>query len=305
MPYAQEKGYPSMPIQIIVNSAPGAMVDIFFRLIAEEAKNLWKVPVIVVNNTAGGGMVAASDVAKAKNDGYTFFGCITSSLATVTAARPNGMINVFRDCDPVAVNYQYTAGIMVARGDSKFKSLDDVIDYAKQNPGKLVVASGPVGTPSNLQLHLLKRLAKIDIVIMAYPGITEPITQLLGGHVDLITTTEIMVKPHIEAGKMRGINLLSKSLIFPDIPTFADKGYPQIDLFAHIGMYGPKGLPPTVLKAWEVAVMTAVKSPSVEKSFKRLGYNMNMLVGKEQLEKFDKDEVTKYSRFTPEELGWK
>ena len=104
---------------------------------------------------------------------------------------------------------------------------------------------------------------------------------------------------------MRPIVADYKSSLFPDIPTFADKGYPQIDLIGSIGLLGPKGLPPSVIKSWDTALKALKEKPELLGPFQKVGFNIDLLTGTDTLRKFYKDEVQKYSRFTPEQLGWK
>jgi tripartite-type tricarboxylate transporter receptor subunit TctC len=304
--YSQEKEYPNNPIQIFVTSRPGEGIDFFFRLLAEELKSSWKVPVNIINKPEGSGMVAASVVANANKDGYTILGTLTGNLASITVAKPkDGPVNLFRDFDPIAVYFGYNSALMVVRSDSKFKTLNDIINYAREKPGDLICASGQVGTPTYIDFELLKRLAKIDIAHMPTSGTAEQVTKLLGGHIHVIIATDRTAMPHIEAGKLRGIVADIKSAIFPDIPTFAESGYPEINVLQSMTILGPKGLPPAVIKTWERDLRVFPKDTKLAAQIKKGGYNVNLLMGTEELNKFFKEEVEKYSRFTSEELGWK
>lgn len=305
--YPQDKGYPNEPISILVPYEAGGGVDLFFRLFSEELTKTWKVPVNIINKVGGGGSVAGSEVANAKKDGYTFLGTMTGQLAVMTVANPKGPVNLLRDFDPVAINYGYVADVMVTRSESKFKALEDVVVYSREKPKELILGTGNVGTNIYLEAKMLNRLAKIDITILPLGGTAVVITQLLGGHVDLGNSSDVAVGPYVAAGKIRVlVSTVIKSSIFPNVPTYAEKGYPEIDLVPSIGLFGPKGLPSAITKTWDNAIVMIRKKPEFVASVNKLGYSVELLwVGSEKLINFSKEEVKRYSRFTPEELGWK
>jgi tripartite-type tricarboxylate transporter receptor subunit TctC len=302
--YPQSKNYPNKAVEILVPLPPGGGVDLFNRLLAEELKKIWNVPVIIINKPGGGGTIAASEVAHANKDGYTLISLLVTQLVSVTVANPEGPINLLRDFDAVAVNYRHSPSFMATRSDSKFKSLKDIIDYARKNPGAPNMGTPPVGTNSYLEIVLLEREAKIKYTIIPFRGTGELIPNLLGGHIDTMDASDVSVKPHIEAGKMRGVVTDTRSNLFPQVPTFAEEGYPEIDLIPSVGIFGPKGLPEEVIHAWEDALKLIFGKPEFIASMKKPGIGMHLILGAKGLDDFLRKEVKKYSRFTPEELGW-
>jgi len=302
--YPKEKGYPTKRIQIVVNHRAGGGIDLFFRQLSEELKNYWKVPVSVLNKAGAMGLAGCNTVVKAEPDGYTLLGTLLGILTTVTAAKPDGILNLLRDFAPVLIDAGYCSGIYTVRSDSKFKSLKDIIKYAKKNPGDLIYGSGPRGGETFLEWELLKRLAKVDIPIVPYSGGSEVMLQLLGGHIHIGGSSEFSANKHIKAGKLRPIAVDIKSSVFPDVPTFVESGYPEINLFGSVGLFGPKGLSPAVTKSWESALKVVLKDPKYLASLKRIGGNANFLKSTEKMNEFLKGEIEKYSRFTPKQLGW-
>ena len=302
--YPQEKKYPDNPVQIILAMGAGSGGDLFFRVLSEGLKKVWNVPVNVINKPGANGMLAAGEVASSRKDGYNVLGTQTSFLATVTVARPKGVAISLQDFDPVASFPGHTTALLCVRGDSKFKSLQDLVNYAREKPDDLVYGTLQAGSPGYLELKLLMREAKIKMNSISYKEPGEPVSNLLGGHIDLISGVDNVMMPHIKAGKVRALVAQRRSLLFPEIPVYAEAGYPGVNVVSSLGVLGPKGLPPEVIQAWESALRVVLKDPDRLATFKKNGHAANLTTGSE-LAAFWKEEVQRYSRFTPEELGWK
>lgn len=299
------QAFPNRPIELVLSSSPGGGVDLVFRLIAEElAKNL-KTQVNVVNQPAGGGAIAAEKVASARKDGYTLLGSLLGQVATMTVANPKTAANLARDFQPIAILHGYAAVIMLGRADAEFKTLKDVVAHAQKKPGDLIVAVGPAGTSLTLEVELLRRAAKIDIIPLPFAGSAQAITNLLGGHVNFAMASDVAAQPHIKAGKLIGIAVDVESAVLPDVPTFAKQGYPQVNLLASVAFLAPKGLPESTAKILADAIRKTVQEPKLQENLKSRGYNVDLRTATADVNKLVKDEIEKYTRFTPEDLGWK
>jgi len=297
------KEYPNKPIQIVVPHAAGGGIDIYLRLLSEELKKTWKVTVNVLNKPGGAGVVAAADVANAEKDGYTVLGMLLNLLATITAANPRSPVNLLRDFDPLEVN-TYAALTIVTRSESNLKSFDDIVEYARKKPDELICGTSEVGSTIYLEALLLNRFANIKITLVPLQGTSEIIPNVLGGHFHLGFINDVLAKPYLASGKMRALVSDIRSPLL-NCPTFAEKGYPQVNITNSMAILGPKGLPPAIVKVWENTLEIVVKEPNFINSYKKLGYNIDMITGADRLNKRLKDEIEKYSHFTPEELGWK
>ncbi len=295
--------YPNRTIQIIVPHSPGGGVDTLIRLLSDELTRIWKVRVNVLNKPGGGGAVAGGEVAHAEKDGYTVLGMLESQLVAMSVANPNGPVNLFRDFDPLASHYSYAPNVLITYADSQFKSLEDVVTYAKAKPGDLVCGSAAVGADVTLEVMLFNRAAKINITIMNFEGTAEVTTNVLGKHLPLGMIGFIPARPHIAAGTMRVLASDSKTSLL-QAPTFAEKGYPEVNVISSIVFAGPKGLPPAVIKTWEDAIVKVAKDPAFIANVRKLGFEVTFYVGAEN-EKYLREEIKNFSRFTPEELGWK
>ena len=299
------QNFPTKPIELVVSSSPGGGIDLIFRLLAEELAKTLKVQVNVVNQPAGAGAIAAEKVAGARKDGYTLLGSLLGQVATMTVANPKAPANLVRDFQPIAILHGYAAVIMLGRADAEFKNLKDVVSQAQKKPGDLIVAVGPVGTSLTLEVELLKRAAKIDITSLPFAGSAQAMTNLLGGHVNFAMASDVAAQPHIKAGKLIGLAVDVESAVLPDVPTFAKQGYPQVNLLASVAFLAPNGLPDATAKILADAIRKTVEEPKLKENLKARGYNVDLRTSAADLNKLIKEEIDKYSRFTPEDLGWK
>ena len=299
------QNFPTKPIELVVSSSPGGGIDLIFRLLAEELAKTLKVQVNVVNQPAGAGAIAAEKVAGARKDGYTLLGSLLGQVATMSVANPKAPANLVRDFQPIAILHGYAAVIMLGRADAEFKNLKDVVSQAQKKPGDLIVAVGPVGTSLTLEVELLKRAAKIDITSLPFAGSAQAMTNLLGGHVNFAMASDVAAQPHIKAGKLIGLAVDVESAVLPDVPTFAKQGFPQVNLLASVAFLAPNGLPDATAKILADAIRKTVEEPKLKENFKARGYNVDLRTSAADLNKLIKEEIDKYSRFTPEDLGWK
>jgi tripartite-type tricarboxylate transporter receptor subunit TctC len=130
-------------------------------------------------------------------------------------------------------------------------------------------------------------------------------TNLLGGHVNFAMASDVAAQPHIKAGKLLGLAVDVDSAVLPDVPTFAKQGYPQVNLLASVAFLAPKGLPDGTAKILSDAIKKSVEDPKLKENLKSRGYNVDLRTTVADMNKLIKEEIDKYSRFTPEDLGWK
>jgi tripartite-type tricarboxylate transporter receptor subunit TctC len=299
------QSFPTKPIELVVSSSPGGGIDLIFRLLAEELAKTLKTQINVVNQTAGAGAIAAEKVAGARKDGHTLLGTLLGQVATMSVANPKAPANLLRDFQPIAILHGYAAVIILGRADSEIKTIKDLVTQAQKKPGDLIVAVGPVGTSLTLEVELLRRAAKIDITSLPFAGSAQAMTNLLGGHVNFAMASDVAAQPHIKGGKLIGLAVDVESAVLPEVPTFAKQGYPQVNLLASVAFLAPKGLPDATAKILADAVRKAVEEPKLKENLKARGYNVDLRTTAADMNKLVKEEIDKYSRFTPEDLGWK
>jgi len=286
---AQE--FPTRAIDIIVPFAAGGGVDTFSRTIREPLSKELKVPVNIVNRPGGGSVIGSSFVANSKPDGYTLLMQDLASIVATQVITPKIPYHILKDFQPIAICADIPL-VFAVREDSEFKTIEDLISYAKKNPGKILGATQGVGSTGHFELELLKSAAKIDITHLPLGGGGEIIPNLLGGHADLgCGMTIAILKPHIRAGKLRVIVTCSAEKIpdFPEIPTTREKGIPEVNINMDLCILGPKGLPAQVTERLAHAVSEILKIPELFSNLNRLGYMAKFSSPKQLEERLKRD----------------
>jgi tripartite-type tricarboxylate transporter receptor subunit TctC len=261
---AAAQDYPKGPIQLVVPFSPGGATDIFWRTLGEQFSKNLKATIAIVNKPGGGGIVGMSTVVTAKPDGYTLCAGNSDTLDITPLFTKDLPFDTINDINYVVKVANFPQSLVV-RTDSPFKTLEDVIAYARANPKKLKASTPGMGTNPYMALQLLNYEAKADIVPVNFTGGGENVTAILGGHVDLGGVAMPAVKSQVLAGKIRILAIFSKERhpLYPDIPTAYEKGYKQTLVDTGMGIVGPKGLPAEVIKKWETVVQATLKDPAV------------------------------------------
>jgi tripartite-type tricarboxylate transporter receptor subunit TctC len=260
----QAQTYPESPVQIIIPYSPGGLTDIFWRSVSDPLASNIKGTIILVNKPGGGGVVGTSFVANAKPDGYTLVNISPEAVSIAPAFTPNMPYDSEKDLTYIAKASEVGFGIAV-RDDSPFKTLEELVAFAKSNPKKLKVAGmGIVGTP-HMIMGVFSREANIETTYVPFDGGSEVVTNLLGGHIDFAVVSLPPAKPHILSGKFRMLAVCSPKRLptLPEIATMAEKGYKRSSFATALGLGGPKGLAPSIVSKWEEAIDKTMKDPKV------------------------------------------
>lgn len=277
----QAQEYPKGPVQIVVPFAPGGAVDIFWRTIGDVLNKNLSGTVAFVNKAGGGGVVGTASVINAKPDGYTLLGGTSDPLNIAPVITSEVPYDPDRDLSYISKLVIFPQ-LIVVRSDSPFKSLDDLISFARNNPKKLKAGLTGMNT-SYFGLEMLNVDAKVEIAPVAFGGGGELLPNLLGGHVDLGFLSVSPIKSQIAAGKLRILAVLSRSRLsdYPQVPTTLEKGLPRAVISTGIGLLGPKGLPPALAKKWEGVTEAAMKDPAVVANLVKLDYLVDFKRGDE------------------------
>jgi tripartite-type tricarboxylate transporter receptor subunit TctC len=293
---AAAQDYPKGPIQLVVPFSSGGATDIFWRTLGEQFSKNLKANIAIVNKPGGGGIVGMSTVVNAKPDGYTLCAGNSDTLDITPLFTKDLPFDTIND-----VNYMVKVAnfpqALVARTDSPFKTLEDVIAYARANPKKLKASTPGLGTNPYMALQLLNYEAKADIVPVNFTGGGESVTAILGGHVDLGGIAVPPVKSQVLAGKIRILAIFSKQRhpAFPDVPTAYEKGYKQTLVDTGMGIVGPKGLPAEVIRKWEQVVQQTLKDPAVIAAIHKFDFVPDYMNG-EQYKKEIVDEFVLFKK---------
>jgi tripartite-type tricarboxylate transporter receptor subunit TctC len=251
-------------VRLVITYPPGGTTDFVGRPVAQKLSDLLGQSVVVDNRGGAGGMIGTMIVAQAPPDGYTlllgtFLGHGHQPVAAKQAAiRP---LQGFAAVSRTNINPQ----ALVAHSAAPFNNVKELIAYAKASPGKLNVASSGIGTPNHLGAEMLKHLAGIDIVHVAYKGGGPAMTDLIAGQVQLQFSSIPTVLTHVKAGriKMLAIGSGKRSPALPDVPTIAEAGVPGYEYTTWYGIFAPSATPPATIKLLNAAVVKAVLSPEV------------------------------------------
>jgi tripartite-type tricarboxylate transporter receptor subunit TctC len=294
--FPQEK-YPDRDIQIIVPFGAGGASDLCFRSLTGELAKILKVPVNVINRTGAGGLVGADAVANAKPDGYTLLGTSSAVVTVAPAIDPKAL----RDLDPVAL-IAHMPIIIATRSESEFKSLEDVVSYAKKKPGDLTCATSGIQTETYFSFEIFKSTAGIKIKHVPIPNSAEALNNLLGGHINFYCGSYAATYSLMKAGRIRGLAFTRDGRVdeFPDLPTFAERGFPQVNVKLIITLMGPKGLPPIVNKTWQDALKVVLKNTEVITSLNKLHYNIDLQTDTGKISEYLKREFEIFSRIAEE-----
>ncbi len=263
--------FPSRPVELIINFPPGGIVDTSVRVMTEELSKNLGVPVVVINRSGGGGAVGAQYVMGADPDGYTVLASATGVFNIVPLLNP-GLSYKLSDFIPLA-RYASSLDVILVRKDSPFEKFEDLVSYAKKNPGKMTCGDPGIGTASDFMLEMLKLEAGISFVKIPYKGGGELNTALMGGHVDFITNGIAAVQGLVKSGQLRAlvINANERTANLPDVPSLKELGYGKSVLRIGVGYLLPKGTPKANVDKLASVFERAIKSPAVKKSLESLG----------------------------------
>ena len=252
--------FPEKPVKIIVPFAPGGGTDLISRVLADFMSKDLGQPVIVENKPGAGTIVGTAAAASSAPDGYTLVMATFAHAVnpSIHAKLPYDTFNAFTPVALVARSFN----IAVVNPQLPFKSIQDVIAYAKQNPGKLNYGSFGIGTSAHLAGELFKTMAQVDLTHVPYKGSAPAITDLLGGQIQIMFTTVASVAAYIKDGKLRALAVTSaqRSRAFPDLPTIAESGVPGYAAESWYGLLAPAGTPPEVIERLNSSVAKAIET---------------------------------------------
>ena len=262
--------YPNRPIQLIVGWTAGASEDLRFRALATKMEEVLGQPVIVVNKPGAAAVVSMSLIAKAKPDGYTI-GNANSGAIVFVPQMQKVEYNPLTDFTFIAGTCNQPFALVV-RSDAPWKTLGELIDYIKKNPGKVKFGTYGTGGGLHVYLEVLGKKLGLDWSHIPFKGDQPNITALLGGHVPVIGASSAFI-PHARAGKLRPLAIAGDNRVraFPDIPTLKECGFDfDFRWTEGLGFSGPKGLPPEIVAKLENVIKQAVESPAFKQVMEQL-----------------------------------
>jgi len=267
-----DAAYPNRPIRMIVPQAPGSASDTVARIIAQELTTRLKQQVVVDNRPGGALLLGLDLTSKSNPDGYTIGYAMIGALAISPNVVSKPPLNVLKDLQPIA---QTTTGqmLLAAGPATPFKSIKEVIAYAKQNPDKLNYASSGVGTPGHVGFELFKYMTGTSIVHVAYKGGAAGIVDLMAGRVQLMLESTNSITPYAKSNRVRGLAVSGpkRSEALPDIPTMIEAGVPGYEATTWTGIVAPVGMPRAVVTRLNAEIVKMAASPSYKEKVEAIG----------------------------------
>jgi tripartite-type tricarboxylate transporter receptor subunit TctC len=266
-----QSAFPSRAVHLFVPYPPGGAVDIVGRTLGDALSKRWGQPVVIENRPGAGGVIAEHALAQSSPDGYTL-----AVVATGHALNSYFYVKLpydpFKDFTPISL-IGSSPNMLLVRADSPYKSLGDVIAAARAQPGQLSYGHAGIGTSPHLAGELLKYMAKIDIVAVAYKGGAPSLADLIGGHIPLSFNNIPESMGQIQAKTVRplGVTTATRSPVLPDVPTFAETALPGYDTGVWWGILAPAGLPADVKAKLAEDCAAAVQVPAVREKLLQLG----------------------------------
>jgi tripartite-type tricarboxylate transporter receptor subunit TctC len=262
VPTSGAENYPSRPIHLIVGFPPGGAADLLSRLVSQALSERLGQQIVIENRSGASSNLATEFVVHARPDGYTLLD-MTSVNAWNAALFNNLKFDFIRELVPVAGMY-HGIGVLVVNSAVPVKTLPDFIAYVKTSPGKLRMASGGVGTPQHLFGTLFNQMAGTDMLHVPYRGGGPALTDLLGGHVDVMFDTLVTSIEHIRAGKLRalGVTVQKRVPVLPNVPAIAEV-VPGYEAEGWQGIAAPVGTPAAIVDRLNDAINLCLAAPKL------------------------------------------
>ena len=269
---APAQSYPNKPIRMIVPSTPGSPTDVMARLVAQSMSSSIGQPVFVEPRPGGGGIIGTKAVIAAEPDGYTLLFTEGAKHLMTPALYDSVGFDPVTDVTPVA-----TAGggsfVLVVASDVPAKSVQELVGYARINPGKINFGFGQ-GTLPHMLGETLKVTARVDITSVPYKGGAQAVADMLGGHIQMNFGTTATLLALIRQGKLRALAVTNDTRLaeLPDVPTMAESGYPGLTLRYWMAVWAPPRTPAAIVDRLNASVVAGLKSPELSTGMARAGF---------------------------------
>jgi tripartite-type tricarboxylate transporter receptor subunit TctC len=290
------QAFPTKPVRFVVPFAPGGSTDTLARALGQKLSDSLGQQVVIDNRTGANGNIGMDIVAKAPPDGHTIVLGYIANVAIGPSLYDKLPFDPVRDYEAVTL-LATSPNVLVAHPGIPVSNLKDVIALAKAKPGQLNYASASVASVGHLTGELLNQLAGIRMVHVAYKGSGQAVTDLLGGHIQLMFSGFSSVMPHIKSARLRPIAQTGekRSPALPEVATIAESGFPKFEATAWYGVHAPAKTPQPVVNRLNAEFVKALKAPDVKERLNALGFE---LVGStpEHYASYIKSEIKKWEK---------
>lgn len=268
---AQDAAYPTRPIKLVVPFGPGGPTDVVARVVTQILQDALGQPLVVENKPGAGGALGTRSVAQAEPDGYTLLLGTVATLSAVPAVQKNPGFDPVKSFAPVAKLTESTT-VLAAPYDAPFRTVPELVAYAKANPAKLNYASAGVGNQTQLNAELFKYRTGASIAHIPYKSGAEMVTSLLGNQAQIAFLDLSIVLPHMVDNKLRVLAVTSPARRpdLPDVPTMIEAGVPDFTASFWTGVLAPAGTPPAIVTKLNAALNAGLATADVRDTLKRI-----------------------------------
>lgn len=272
VPTIWAQNLPTTPVRIIVGFAPGGGTDILARLIAQKLAPIWGQPVVVENKAGAAGMIAADYVAKQPADGTTLLMAHINSHAIAPAIMPRMSYNAETDFTPLSL-VGVTPNLLICNQDQPARTVNEVIELCRREPGKISFGSAGNGSAQHLALEMFKLAAKVSAIHVPYKGSGPMLADLIGGQINYSFDTMTAATPHVKSGKAVAIaqTRLKRAGSYPNVPTMAESGFPGFEATTWYGLVGPGKLPAVMAQRMNEDINKVLAMPDVIEKLQQNG----------------------------------
>ena len=291
-----DPAFPSKPIRLIIYTPPGGGLDYLARTVSQSLTEKLKQPVIVESRLGAAGNVGASSVAKSAPDGYTI------GMATIATHGINPSLygaklpyDPIKDFAPITLAVEFK-NVLVVNPLLPIKTVQDLVDYAKTNPGKLSFGSAGTGTSQHFAGELFKNVAQVELVHIPYKGLAQAVHDLISGEIQVMFSSVSDALPHIRSGKLRAIGIasLEPSSSLPDIAPVALQGYPGFEVVSWFGFVAPAGTPKDIVMRYNREIVATLMQADVIARLGGAGMDVKTS-SPEQFSAFISSEISKWA----------
>ncbi|HEX2216703.1 MAG TPA: tripartite tricarboxylate transporter substrate binding protein [Xanthobacteraceae bacterium] len=287
---AGAQSYPTQNIKLIIPFGAGGPNDLVGRPLAQKVSEAIGQTIVIENRPGANGIIGTNAVAKSAPDGYTMLQTTGSFTANPSMVK-NMPYDPLSDLAPITQIAESYGLLLMVPTNSPIKSLADLVERAKKEPGKLNYAITGFGNITHVTVEFFKKLADIELVPVPYKGTADSITAMLSGQVDLSIVSTTAGAPHIASGQLRALGLTGaeRAPNLPDVPTFQELGYKEMDLKGYYGWWFPAGTPRERIDLMQHEVKQALESPEMQEVLKKSGLAMRATTPNEFREFLAKD----------------
>jgi len=296
--FAQETAeqYPSRPVTFIVPFAPGGVTGLFARLAGQKLEQRLGKPFVVEHRPGGGGVTAATAVAHGTPDGYTIMMASSTVLAINVSVRKNLAYDPMKDLAPIALLARVPF-VLLVNPDLPIKSVDDLVKYAKANPGKVSYGTPGPGTFHHLNAEMFRSMFGLQLVHVPYKGSAPALTDLVAGHIQMMFCDVPPAKSLIESGKVRalGVTTAQRVAAVPNIPPLAEVGIPNYDASSWHTITTTAGVPKPIIDKLAGEIRAIMSEADVQKLLSDDGAIPQVSPSPDELKKFVQSEIVRWA----------